>query len=104
MDLKTKETSQNKTQISDFAEGFNFDDIRAFYDDEVKDTTQKLVADPLFMKLINYLWPKLTFEEVKEKANKVNGNVDFQLQFMHGAIRKIIELITMNCFRSFNMK
>ncbi len=78
--------------ISDFAKDFDFDDIRAFYDHEVKDVTNKLVLDPIFMKLVNYLWPEMTFEEVKAKAAKVDGNIDFQLQFMHGAIRKIIEM------------
>lgn len=92
MDTKTNAVSDKDIKVSDFAEGFNFDDIRAFYDHEVKDTTNKLVEDPLFMKLINYLWPDVKFEEIKAKAQKVNGNVDFQLQFMHDAIRKIIQL------------
>ena len=56
--------------ISDFAKDFDFDDIRAFYDHEVKDVTNKLVLDPIFMKLVNYLWPEMTFEEVKAKAAK----------------------------------
>lgn len=92
MDTKISALNQAEIHVSDFAKGFNFDDIRAFYDHEVKDTTAKLVTDPLFMKLINYLWPDVKLEEIKAKAEKVNGNVDFQLQFMHGAIRKIIEL------------
>lgn len=92
MDTKISALSHKDIQVSDFAKGFNFDDIRAFYDEEVKDTTKKLIMDPLFMKLINYLWPNVSLEDIKAKAEKVNGNVDFQLQFMHGAIRKIIEL------------
>lgn len=84
--------SKNNTPISDFAKDFDFDDIRAFYDHEVKEVTNRLVNDPLFMKLINYLWPQMTFDEVKKKADKVEGNIDFQLQFMHGAIRRIVEL------------
>jgi hypothetical protein len=92
VDIKISELNHTEVKKSDFAEGFNFDDIRAYYDHEVKDTTNKLVMDPLFMKLINYLWPDITIEEVKAKAKEVNGNVDFQLQFMHGAIRKILEL------------
>lgn len=90
MELKTEEHQQSDNVIHNY----NFDDIRAYYDNEVKDTTQKLITDPLFMQLVNYLWPNMTFNEVKEKANRVNSNIDFQLQFMHGAIRKIIELTT----------
>ncbi|MEO6302836.1 MAG: glycerol acyltransferase, partial [Bacteroidia bacterium] len=82
----------NKIKISDFAKEFDFDDIRAFYDHEVKHVTNRLINDPKFMKLINFLWPEMTFDEVKLKAAKVDGNIDFQLQFMHGAIRRIVEL------------
>lgn len=77
---------------SDFAKDQDFEDIRAYYDDEVQDVTLKLIHDPLFMPMINYLWKDMTFEEVKSKAAKVNGNVDFQLEFMHGAIRRILEI------------
>ena len=77
---------------SDFAKEMNFDDIRAFYDDEVQDVTKKLIYDPIFMTLINYLWKDMTFEDVKAKADKVNGNIDFQMEFMHGAIRRVIEM------------
>lgn len=33
----------------------------------------------------------MSFEEVQAKADKVNSNMDFQLQFMHGAIREIVK-------------
>ena len=79
-------------KVSDFASDFNFEDIRAFYDHEVKGVTYKLIHDPIFMKLINYLWPQMTFDEVKLKAEKVIKNFDFQVHFMHGAIRRIVEM------------
>jgi hypothetical protein len=84
--------TESDIKKSDFATEFNFDDIRAFYDDEVQDVTKKLIHDPIFMTLINYLWPDMTFDDVKKKAEKVNGNIDFQLEFMHGAIRRILEI------------
>ncbi len=84
--------NENDTPRSDFAIGLDFDDIRAFYDDEVQDVTKKLIKDPIFMTLINYLWEDMTFKDVEAKADKVNGNIDFQMEFMHGAIRRIIEM------------
>jgi len=84
--------NENDTPRSDFAKGIDFDDIRAFYDDEVQDVTKKLIRDPIFMTLINYLWEDMTFKDVEAKAEKVNGNIDFQLEFMHGAIRRIMEM------------
>jgi hypothetical protein len=78
-------------QISDFAKEFNFDDIRPYYDDEVREVADKLITDPIFMQLVNYLWPDMTLDQVKLKINKVQSSPDFQMEFMHGAIRKIIE-------------
>jgi hypothetical protein len=78
--------------ISDFATEFDFEDIRAFYDHEVNEIARRIIHDPLFMKLVNFLLPGMSFEEVKQKADKINANIDFQLQFMHGAIRKIVEM------------
>ena len=68
----------------------NFYDIRPYYDHEAHDVLQKLIANPIFMKLVNNLWPTMTFEEVKSKASKVNTAMGFQVEFMHPAIRTIV--------------
>ena len=78
-------------QPSAFAKEFNFDDIRPYYDFEAREVMFRLLEDPIFFKLVNYLWPDMTIEGVREKANKVFTNMDFQLQFMHKAIRTIVE-------------
>jgi hypothetical protein len=80
----------SKTQISPFAREFNFEDIRPYYDSEARTIMFRLLEDPLFYKLVNYLWPQMTLEEVHAKAGKVFSNLDFQLQFMHAAIRTIV--------------
>jgi len=80
------------TPISDFAKEFNFDDIRPYYDHEVKQVAEKLITDPIFMKLVNHLWPEMTLDQVRTKIKRVNSSPDFQMEFMHSAIRKIIEL------------
>lgn len=80
----------NKTQVSPFAQEFNFEDIRPYYNHEARESMFRLIEDPIFFKLVNYLWPKMTADEVREKANKVFSNLDFQLQFMHAAIRTIV--------------
>ncbi len=72
------------------SEIYNFDDIRPYYDHEAHDAMQKLKNDPLFMQLVNYLWPEMTQEEAFAKAAKVNNNMAFQLEFMHQAIRVIV--------------
>jgi hypothetical protein len=70
----------------------NFDDIRPCYDPEAYETLQKIIKDPLFMRLINYLWPSMTMAEVNKKAEHVTTTLGFQKEFMHPAIRKIVEL------------
>lgn len=77
-------------QPSAFAKEFNFDDIRPYYDFEARDVMFRLIEDPIFFKLVNHLWPDMTMEEVRQKANQVFTNMDFQLQFMHKAIRTIV--------------
>jgi hypothetical protein len=68
----------------------NFDDIRPYYDHEAKDAMQKIKKDPLFMQLVSYIWPGMTEQEAFAKADKVNDNMTFQLEFMHQAIRVIV--------------
>jgi len=69
---------------------YNFDDIRPFYDQEAYDAMQRLKVDPLFMQLVSYIWPGMTEEEAFQKAEKVQDNMSFQLEFMHQAIRVIV--------------
>ncbi|MDI1356481.1 MAG: glycerol acyltransferase [bacterium] len=78
--------------ISDFAKEFNFDDIRPYYDHEVQPMLQRIIKDLIFMQLISNLWPEMTFEEVKKKSQNIHSSYEFQLEFMHAAIRKILEL------------
>ena len=77
-------------KVPEFITEYSFEDIRPFYDGEAKEVLQRIVANPLFYKLIHYLWPEMTKEEVAEKVNRVNSNLDFQLEFMHKAIRTIV--------------
>ena len=69
---------------------YNFEDIRPYYDHEAHGVMQQLKQDPLFMQLVKYFWPEMTQEEAFAKAEKVHSNMDFQLEFMHQAIRTIV--------------
>jgi hypothetical protein len=72
------------------SQNYNFEDIRPYYDHEAREAMQKIKEDPLFMQLVNYIWPGMTKEEAFVKADKVNDNMSFQLEFMHQAIRVIV--------------
>jgi 1-acyl-sn-glycerol-3-phosphate acyltransferase len=69
----------------------NFDDVRPFYDDEVHEALQRMIKDPIFQKLVEHLWPSTTPEEITRKAESVNSSMDFQVKFMHPAIRTIVD-------------
>jgi hypothetical protein len=68
----------------------SFDDIRPYYDHEAYHVLQRIIKDPLFMRLINNLWPDMSLQEVLLKAEKVKTAMSFQIEFMHPAIRTII--------------
>lgn len=70
---------------------YSFDDIRPYYDSEARAVLHRLIEDPLFFKLVAYFWPEMTEAEVRAKADTVNSNLDFQLAFMHKAIRAIVD-------------
>ena len=71
-------------------ETFNADSTIEHHD-QARKVMDRLKSDPLFMQLVNHIWPTMTKEEAFAKADKVNTNMDFQLEFMHQAIRVIIE-------------
>ncbi len=71
-------------------EQFDFNDIQPYSDNEAYSVLQRLITDPIFMKLVNNLWPSMTIDDVKAKAEKVNTAMGFQVEFMHPAIRTIV--------------
>ncbi|MGZ4118845.1 MAG: 1-acyl-sn-glycerol-3-phosphate acyltransferase, partial [Bacteroidia bacterium] len=73
------------------SENYNFDDIRPYYDHEAREVMQRIKNDPMFMQLVKHIWPGMTRQEAFAKADKVNDNMAFQLEFMHQAIRVIVE-------------
>ncbi len=75
---------------SAFAERFDFEDIRPYYDNEAHAALDRMSRDPLFVKLVAHLWPEMSLAEAQMKAGRVNGVMDFQLEFMHSAIRTIV--------------
>jgi hypothetical protein len=72
------------------AAGFDFEDIRPYYDAEAHAVVQRMSQDPLFKRLVAHLWPEMSQEEVEKKAARVNDIMDFQLEFMYDAIRTIL--------------
>lgn len=68
-----------------------FEDIRPYYDHEVQSVIQTLILDDQFIKLARFIWPNITRDDIKAKADRVKSAFDFQVEFMHGAIIEIIK-------------
>lgn len=66
-------------------------DIPAHCTSEVYESLQKIVKDPIFVKLINYLWPTMTLNDALIKAERVRTLANFQKEFMYPAIKTILD-------------
>lgn len=75
--------------MSDFVS--DFEPLRPYYDDEIRPVLKELIKDQMFQNLANFIWPGITQTQIEEKAARVNSAFDFQVEFMHGAIREIIK-------------
>lgn len=80
----------NTVSKSEFIRQFDFDDIRPYYDHEVQNVLKKIIQEPVFHQLANFIWPGITKEKIEEKAARVNSNVQFQREFMEESIWTIL--------------
>lgn len=86
-----KFTSEPVKHVSEFAAEFDFNELRPYYDSEVKNVMKRIAADPLYHKLMQYLWPGITVEQANEKASEISSLYDFQAGYMSHAIWSIVK-------------
>lgn len=84
-------TVEKPSHISDFAKGFNFEDLRPFYDSEASEIMHRMAMDPLYFQLVSYLWPDITKPEALAKAHNTKNIYDFQTGYMSHAIWSIVK-------------
>ncbi len=82
--------SEPATKMSDFAKEFDFESLRPYYDNEVKPAMARIAADPLYFKLMAYLYGEISKEEAVKKAERINSIYDFQTDYMSHAIWTIV--------------
>lgn len=70
---------------------YNFEDIRPYNINEIKDAVKRIKTDKTFFSAIKFLFPEFSDDIIIDKLNKINSVYDFQREFMHVGIRKIIE-------------
>ena len=76
--------------VSDFAQEFNFDELRPYYDNESDDAMRRMITYDPFYKAMAYLWPQMEKSEIIEKTLSTKSPCEFQTKFMSEAIWKII--------------
>lgn len=67
----------------------NFDDLRPYRDNEISAAVHRIAENPLFDKVMQFLYPGGNLAVLKEKFLQINTIVDFQYQVMHYAINLI---------------
>lgn len=69
----------------------DFEEIRPYYDHEVKGVLESLLNDPVFLKVVAYVFPKWTTEEINVLLHNVETVKDFQKKLMYPAIHAIAD-------------
>ncbi len=67
------------------------EDIRPYEGKEVEEALQRIGADPRFFDVLEYLFPEISREEELSYLQKDRTTYDFQRDFMHKGIRRILE-------------
>ena len=55
-----------------------FDEIRPYNSEELPQIYEELIADPAFVKAMNYALPDVPFEAVAQKMRLCKTSLDFQ--------------------------
>ncbi len=70
---------------------FNYEDIRPYNISEIKKAVKRIKTDKTFFKSIKFLFPEFTDDIINKKLDSINSVYDFQKEFMHIGIRRIID-------------
>jgi hypothetical protein len=68
-----------------------FDDIRPYYDSEINAAMHRIISNPYFEYIINFLYPGVPVENVKAKFKSFDSVLSFQVNVMNSAIKNIIK-------------
>lgn len=69
----------------------NFDDIRFYKDDEVKEALSEYVNHPMVKALLQFTFPELKFSDIKAIVNECHSIEDFQTKVIYLTVEKVLE-------------
>ena len=68
----------------------DFDAIRPYFDHEIPSALKRIVSDPMFQQLMNFLFPKEDHERLIQKILQSKTTDEFQVDFMSPVINSIL--------------
>ncbi len=74
----------------------DFDVIRPYFAHELPDALKRIVADPLYQQLMNYLFPVDQHQELSSSLVESKTSHEFQLAFMLPVVRSILNKTSKN--------
>ncbi|MBR5062898.1 MAG: 1-acyl-sn-glycerol-3-phosphate acyltransferase [Prevotella sp.] len=74
-----------------------FDDIRPFNSDELPEVYDRLLANPQFQTVINYLYPQVPFEAIAQKMRACRSTLEFQKTFCYPFLGQLLAKASTGC-------
>ncbi len=74
-----------------------FDDIRPFNPDELSEVYDRLLANPQFQAVINYLYPQVPFEAIAQKMRACKSTLEFQKTFCYPFLGQLLAKASTGC-------
>lgn len=68
-----------------------FDEIRPFEPEELPQAYERLLANPQFRKVIEFVLPGVPFEMIEKKMYSCKTNFEFQLNFCYAFLQKLVD-------------
>jgi hypothetical protein len=76
--------------MSEMIRKLDFEDIRPYYDNEINPALKRIIADPAFDKILDFLFANQDKNQIKQKLADTYAIDDFQLSFMHPLVHSIL--------------
>jgi 1-acyl-sn-glycerol-3-phosphate acyltransferase len=69
----------------------DFEDIRPYNDNEINPALKRILAEPVFNKILEFIFPHEDRDQIAETLSKVDTSIDFQKKFMHPLVYSLIK-------------
>ena len=74
-----------------------FDSIRPFEPEELPAVYDRLLAEPQFQKVLAYLYPDISLDDIAKKMHGCKTNLEFQKAFCYPFLQQLIVKLSLGC-------